>query len=51
VEWSPIVDEDSQSGLLYSGGDDYSVHVWKADKQENKLPPKGYSLAWLLHTT
>ena len=44
VEWSPIIDGDSLSGLIYSGGDDYSVHVWKAEKQENKLPPKGLIL-------
>ena len=41
VEWSAILEENSPSGLIYSGGDDYSVHVWKMEKQENKLPPKG----------
>lgn len=41
VHWSSVVEECDESGLIYSGADDYSVHVWKQDKQEHMAPPSG----------
>ncbi|CAK8686538.1 unnamed protein product [Clavelina lepadiformis] len=40
VAWSPVVDEGNLSGVIYSGADDYSVHIWRHERQENRLPPK-----------
>uniref|UniRef100_F6ZHD7 Uncharacterized protein n=1 Tax=Ciona intestinalis TaxID=7719 RepID=F6ZHD7_CIOIN len=42
VVWRRKMDEDERSGLIYSGADDYAVHVWKMEDQKDKVPPKGF---------
>nr|CAB3248745.1 gem-associated protein 5 [Phallusia mammillata] len=39
VHWSSVADDGESSGLIYSGADDYSVHVWNHAKQEHTAPP------------
>uniref|UniRef100_H2YVE0 Uncharacterized protein n=1 Tax=Ciona savignyi TaxID=51511 RepID=H2YVE0_CIOSA len=39
VRWRMRMEEDG-SGLIYSGADDYAVHVWRVEAQKERFPPK-----------